>query len=455
MPIEQLVLPTLATVALGTALLVPLRDERRGKRATLAGAAPLRTEFSVIDGDRATSSPGLLEEDRSPDVPAMTNDVRDEDARNAALDVLTHSSLPPTSSVASRSDMRAHVASLATTIARALGFGSPAREKASENDAGVTAVSSDVAGDAHTRSGERNGPPQPSFTGVLQRLMQASQPPAPDAATSDEPQTRLSTVIETQVTEPADVPPSIIASQAPIVERMHPDDSALGPSISAPRAPFVDRPLHDGSQLAPSVSASQAPLVDRTPSHDSAPIVIRAQRPTVERVVPLTRLPLRPQTTTITWPALLPPGSVDTGALVRDRSGRHAVLVDLLRTAHDDDATHVLRVAYLEEDSEGRLLALRALGRTTIDDATHTIMLDALRAGSDDERSLALDIAARTGDRDALRCALTDRIDAIAARAALAFVDSFDRDDYVAMLSPHVEPARLETILGLLAGVVE
>lgn len=47
MQLEQFVLPTLATVALGTALLVPLRDDRRGKRATLGGIEPLRADFRV------------------------------------------------------------------------------------------------------------------------------------------------------------------------------------------------------------------------------------------------------------------------------------------------------------------------------------------------------------------------------------------------------------------------
>ena len=48
---EQLVLPTLATIALGAALLVPLRDDRRGKRATLGGVQPMRTEFYAVDSE--------------------------------------------------------------------------------------------------------------------------------------------------------------------------------------------------------------------------------------------------------------------------------------------------------------------------------------------------------------------------------------------------------------------
>ena len=42
----QFVLPTIGTIALGAALLVPLRDGRRGRRATLGGApTPLRARF--------------------------------------------------------------------------------------------------------------------------------------------------------------------------------------------------------------------------------------------------------------------------------------------------------------------------------------------------------------------------------------------------------------------------
>ncbi len=410
MPIEQLALPTLATVALGTALLMPLRDDRRGKRATLAGAAPLRTEFSVIDGDRAIAH-DAPEVDHVPDGPASTDDERDEAARNAALDVLARPS-PPALPSPDRLDGRAYVTSLATTIARVLGIGSPARITASRA-CEATAEVVDVASQEHPTRDEDSAPAATTFASVLQRAVLRTQASATGEATHREPASRIATIVaqsETE-TETVDVPASIVALQAP--------------------------------------------LVDRTASDDPAPLVVRAHRPTVERVVPLTRLPLRPQTATVSWPTLLAPSvTVDAGALVRDRSTRHAALVELSRSA-DDDATHALRVAYREEDCEGRSLALRALGRTTIDDSTREIVLDALRAGSDDERSLAVDIVARTGDRDALRCALTDRLDAIAARAALAYVDSLDRDDYVAKLAPHVEPARLDAILGLLAGVVE
>ncbi|GAC1501530.1 MAG: hypothetical protein NVS2B8_18420 [Vulcanimicrobiaceae bacterium] len=137
-----------------------------------------------------------------------------------------------------------------------------------------------------------------------------------------------------------------------------------------------------------------------------------------------------------------------------DRRARRALLARLARDAHDDSSV-ALRAAYREEDTEGRCLALRALGRSRIDDASHAVFLEALRVGSDDERSIAVDAIARAGDREALVATLRDRIEAIAARAALAYVDSTDRGAYYAKLAPHVDRVRLETILTLLAGIVE
>jgi hypothetical protein len=99
----------------------------------------------------------------------------------------------------------------------------------------------------------------------------------------------------------------------------------------------------------------------------------------------------------------------------------------------------------------GRCAALRALRRI---DATHSVdvFVQVLRTGSDSERSLAVDGLAAAGSRDALVPALNDPLDAIAAKAALAYVGSNSREDYRAALAPFVPVERIEALLALLGG---
>jgi hypothetical protein len=99
------------------------------------------------------------------------------------------------------------------------------------------------------------------------------------------------------------------------------------------------------------------------------------------------------------------------------------------------------------------LLALQALVRCRFAGARESLV-DALRLGSDDERAFAVDSLVALGDRASLDIALSDRVDAIAARAALGFVGSDRRADYAAALAPHLDARRIEAILGLLAGVL-
>ncbi len=56
---------------------------------------------------------------------------------------------------------------------------------------------------------------------------------------------------------------------------------------------------------------------------------------------------------------------------------------------------------------------------------------------------------------DALPVAFRDRVEAIAARAVLAYVGAGDRETYRAALATHVDDARIVALLALLAGVIE
>ena len=53
------------------------------------------------------------------------------------------------------------------------------------------------------------------------------------------------------------------------------------------------------------------------------------------------------------------------------------------------------------------------------------------------------------------RVALNDRLEPIAAKAALAMCASKQRADLLAVLATHVDPSRREAILGLLAGFLD
>lgn len=163
---------------------------------------------------------------------------------------------------------------------------------------------------------------------------------------------------------------------------------------------------------------------------------------------PLTRLRLRPDSGAITWPMHLPMPHLG----LNDRE-RRAMLADLERTAGPSHE-RALACAYREEDAIGRTVALRALARISTH-GSFAILSDALNLGSDDERALAVDLLSCTDDRESLVPALQDRVDAIAARAALAYVRSNRRSEYEALLSPHVDKRRLETILALLGGILE
>jgi hypothetical protein len=158
---------------------------------------------------------------------------------------------------------------------------------------------------------------------------------------------------------------------------------------------------------------------------------------------------LRRQTSGITWPASAsPPLAFATDA--ERYAFLRAAATDCDRA---DDA--LLARAFREETAEGRALALVALRRADASREAIDAFTDALCTGSDDERALAVDALSEAGAREQVARGITDRIDAIAAQAALAYVGTSARDDYRAALSPLIDESRIETILALLAGVVE
>jgi hypothetical protein len=188
--------------------------------------------------------------------------------------------------------------------------------------------------------------------------------------------------------------------------------------------------------------ATSAPSLQRTQATEGVTRLARDLPP------PLTRLRLRPDSGAISWPMHLP-----IPHLGMNDHERRDILAGLERTA---DASHerALARAYREEDALGRMMALRALSHISTQ-TSHAILTDALNLGSDDERALAVDLLSGSDDREALVFALQDRLDAIAARAALAYVRSNRRSDFERLLASHVDEPRLESILALLGGILE
>jgi hypothetical protein len=177
-------------------------------------------------------------------------------------------------------------------------------------------------------------------------------------------------------------------------------------------------------------------------SHSYAtPIPIDRMRP------PLTRLPLRPKREEISWPLSLSNANAGWSEATRHDFLRHAA------ESSDAELEPIVCAAFREEPAAGRLLALRALARRSAA-GTRAIFLEALRRGDDDERAFAVDVFGDRGDREALVEALSDRLDAIAARAALACFGTSTRAGLERELAPFVDRARGDAILGLLAGVL-
>ena len=414
MQLEQLVLPTLATIALGAALLVPLRDDRRGKRATFGGVQPMQTEFRTVDTDRTRSDAVTAEansalDDRSTPSPTISpSSFADESVSHPEAPVhastaderphIENESFTPNTTIsldalaAPMNDLlvRQPLKDRLKSLVALLGF-SP--KSAREDDASRTLPCIE-----HTRS----------FVSELDTLLNLNR--------SESERVTPIEAVSTQALHYMPIPPAIVS-----LER-----------TSTLEAIETEPSSHDVS----SVPAQRAPMA---------------------RVVPLTRLPLRPHHTSITWTesiAGIAAFAREAELAGRDRHLRHALLFSLAESACED-AVAALHVAFREEDAEGRCLVLRAMMRLSPSAGARAIYIDALHSGTDEERSIAIDGLVRIGERAAVVPAFNDRLDAIAAKAALSYVDSRDRMAYIKALEPHVDRARIDAILALLAGFVE
>jgi len=195
--------------------------------------------------------------------------------------------------------------------------------------------------------------------------------------------------------------------------------------------------------LLPAISDELA-AVEAPQAQAPESIVVKAPPvPVVARVVPLTRLPLRRHAQAIVWPTIV-------GQTFSSRAERLAFLRRPEARQRLDEA---LVAAYREEDADGRLLALRALCAVDAP-GKHAALVDALSAGTDEERAFAVDALIECGECADLVPALRDRVDAIAAAAALGYVGSTTRGDYVRMLEAHLDPPRIDAMLALLGGIV-
>jgi hypothetical protein len=81
------------------------------------------------------------------------------------------------------------------------------------------------------------------------------------------------------------------------------------------------------------------------------------------------------------------------------------------------------------------------------------LLRELLRTGDDTERAAAIDEFAVHGLRNDLILALGDRLEPLAAKAALAITGSTRRGDVIDAIKPHVSEGRLAAILSLLVGL--
>lgn len=89
---------------------------------------------------------------------------------------------------------------------------------------------------------------------------------------------------------------------------------------------------------------------------------------------------------------------------------------------------------------------------TSYDDRLQ-MLRNALRTGCDAERALAIEGLKHHASRDELLTALQDPLEPLAAKAALAFAGTTNRELLTAAIKPHVSEGRLAAILALLPGL--
>ncbi len=529
----QLILPAIATAALGTALLVPLRDDRPGRRATIGrGSEPLRPQFP----GESLSAPPLDEED----VPLTTDLELDERnavklAERSPTTVVERRAAPPAEHTAPEPAECDAVAERDAVEPAERDAVEPAERDAAasaeitaaqqaERDgaerAGPAAAERTVAGSAPLHAagpfGALVSSPFVAFGDVWRRYVRPpvtltsrparaaesadaassvsepmnarrsfaaevaellGRPAKPDraAAAADTPNAARASENNAEYADACVPLPSIQSTDwvSPIIVQSAEHDATAAMPVDSPARNGTTelasneplRPPHDSLPATPAAATPQAASGSLPTNFEASipnvatpqaalpraqEIVVSAVRPALERVVPLTRLPLRPQTNALTWPPKL---EGRTGDCAASPGQRHAILERLLERPASL-RFNVIELAYREEDATGRALALRVIARHFAPDGD-ALFREALRHGSDEERSIAIDALAASGLRDALTVAFDDRLEALAAKAALAFVGTFVKEDYRTQLAPFTEPARIEAILKLLAGVVE
>jgi hypothetical protein len=244
---------------------------------------------------------------------------------------------------------------------------------------------------------------------------------------------------------------SRIASVEASASTVHRDSQEHVPD-EAPSEPAMDVPP-DAHAFAGLVEDFAAPGADAR-DESLQPIRSRELRAIdafarTERMAPLTRRRLR-RHMRMTWPAILNPAKP-----VLDHTERLELLDTLLAAIPLEgrpEIGEILARAYLEEDGDGRILALRGLiaGRFT---EGPSVFREALRTGNDGERSLAVDGLAAHARFEDLVPAFEDRIEAIAAKAALAYTSTASRVVFRGALQQHVSAGRLEVLLSLLPGL--
>jgi hypothetical protein len=394
-----LVVPAIASIALGGALLVPIRDGRHGRKATLGGRAPMLPDFR-----------GVLERHDGAALPAEDGESRAE-PQAATLRVVAALSEPP--QMAQDEAHRSNVPMLNEEIA-------PDGQNANDDEGS-------------------NGRPFSSFLHAGVTRVRAFVREA--FASAPEPADMHASITERSFADE-------LSRLLPLTETDRDVESPLADDEHVHFAPATSgEPWERSATTAmPGASAEESPQAPECKTPPSLGIAVPSR---VDRAVPLTRLPLRFVASEIAWPY-----SVEPHLVFADDAERYAFLRSCASDAgHEHDA--LLARAFREETPIGRGLILKALrGAHPSPEAIGTFV-EALGTGSDEERDTAVDALGEAGARSEVARALSDRIEAIAAKAALAYVGTTARDDYRIALSAFVDEARIDAILGMLAGIVE
>ncbi len=418
MHVLQTVLPILAATSLAAALLMPLRDDRRGKRATIGGRVPLLASFPSAGPGDAFETVDAVEQ-------AVNTGVGDDAPATPRL--------------------RFFDGRLSARIIDAFRLGIFGRVAAVDNAAGDEEVANAASGckrsfaeelqllsmqpdDAELRTGRGEPTPGPIDQLQIVSALRQAQGDMDGASVTSAAHDAAATGDASAVGDAraADEPTAAHDATAADDGSAADDERSSGHPVAANNTGLAGAMLRNAPSCAKDQESASASAGARTWS------------------VPPTRLPLRRAQADVQWPLELPIPQVATS-----RPDRHAALTRLVGNA-DASCERALRAAYEQEDLAGRIIALQALEHVR-GDVSRDVLVDALRRGSDEERVVAVDALAGRDDRDALIEGLSDRVNAIAARAALGLVGTNVRADFERVLGPHVDRARLDALLALLA----